>query len=110
MLSESTLTPTQSEHLKIVYFSANLLNHLIENLLDFSKLEKGKLSIKNAPFNFHSMLKYLNSFFGEFSKQKQIQFDMNIAPEIPVAIVSDKTRLTQVCASLSLRCVLILSR
>jgi K+-sensing histidine kinase KdpD len=37
MLAESGLSAKQSEHLRVVYFSANLLNHLIENLLDFSR-------------------------------------------------------------------------
>jgi signal transduction histidine kinase len=38
MLSSTALTPKQSEHLNIIYFSADLLNHLIENVLDFSRL------------------------------------------------------------------------
>jgi signal transduction histidine kinase/AmiR/NasT family two-component response regulator len=100
MLKESGLAPKQADTLRVIYFSANLLNHLIANLLDFSRIERGQLTLNSEVFNLHSMIRYLSSFFNEFSRQKRVQLDITVDSTVPRNIRSDKTRLTQIAINL----------
>jgi signal transduction histidine kinase len=72
MLARTKLEQEQREHVNVIHFSADLLNHLIENLLDFSRLEKQQLTLNEIDFNLSSMLKYLTTFFNEFARQKNV--------------------------------------
>jgi signal transduction histidine kinase len=73
ILSKTKLNDDQRDHLKIINFSASLLNNLIENLLDFSRLEKRELKLNQEEFGLPSMIKYLRTFFTEFARQKKVR-------------------------------------
>jgi CheY-like chemotaxis protein len=78
-----------------------LLGNLIENLLDFSRLEKRALVLTSEVFDVRAALGELRSFFAEFAHQKNVEFDLRIDDAVPAMIQSDKTRLMQVCINLA---------
>jgi signal transduction histidine kinase len=85
----------------MINFSASLLGNLIENLLDYSRLEKHALVLTNEVFDVRAALGELRSFFAEFAHQKNVEFDLRIDDAVPAMIQSDKTRLMQVCINLA---------
>jgi len=84
---------------KISGASAHLLG-IINDILDMSKIEEGKLELSNTEFNYSSMLNQVTSIFEFRMKEKKLVFTVNTDPLIPDFIVTDKQRLSQVITNL----------
>jgi len=84
---------------KISGASAHLLG-IINDILDMSKIEEGKLELSNTEFNYSSMLNQIASIFEFRVKEKKLVFTVNTDPLIPDFIVTDKQRLSQVITNL----------
>jgi signal transduction histidine kinase/CheY-like chemotaxis protein len=84
---------------KISGASAHLLG-IINDILDMSKIEEGKLELSNTEFSYSSMLNQVTSIFEFRIKEKKLVFTVNTDPLIPDIIVTDKQRLTQVITNL----------
>jgi signal transduction histidine kinase/DNA-binding response OmpR family regulator len=97
---DTDLTPQQQEYLGMVRESAETLLTLIGGILDFAKIEAGKLDLQPVPFQ-------LRQYVGEVLKplalrayQKPLQFVCAIRPEVPNALIGDPARLRQIFANL----------
>jgi signal transduction histidine kinase/CheY-like chemotaxis protein len=84
---------------KISGASAHLLG-IINDILDMSKIEEGKLELSNTEFNYESMLNQIAEIFEFRMKEKKLVFTVNTDPLIPDSIVTDKQRLSQVITNL----------
>ena len=85
---------------RIVYTSARALLEVINDLLDVSKIEAGKLSIQPAPFNLPRMLQECVELFEPQADAKGLDFGAYIDDEIPRWISADRGRLRQVLINL----------
>jgi len=84
---------------KISGASTHLLG-IVNDILDMSKIEEGKLELSNTEFNYSSMMNQVTSIFEFRIKEKKLVFTVNTDPLIPDIIVTDKQRLTQVITNL----------
>jgi len=84
---------------KISGASTHLLG-IINDILDMSKIEEGKLELSCTEFNYLSMLHQVTSIFEFRIKEKKLIFTVNTDPLIPDIIVTDKQRLAQVITNL----------
>jgi PAS domain S-box-containing protein len=100
LLLLSKLTPSQREYLNIVRHSADSLLVLINDLLDLSKIESGKLELVNTEFNFHLLLKEVVRTFQVKAKDQQLKIILSIDQRIPPLIIGDEMRLRQVFVNL----------
>ncbi len=75
--------------------SDNLLN-LINDVLDFTKLDSGKSKVINTPINFPDFLRSVSQLQNKLSENKGLQFRFKQTGEIPNFIVTDKTKLHQI--------------
>jgi PAS domain S-box-containing protein len=92
--------PEKTEKLRIIYDSGHFLLDLINDTLDFSKLEAGKIEIENSPFNLHKCSHEIVRLFKSGAKQKRIDLSLNIDSTVPEWIYGDLTRIRQILMNL----------
>ena len=80
--------------------NAQSLLSIINDLLDFSKIEAGKLTIENIDFALAGALENVVSLFEEQAAAHSVDFDIDLAPDLPRFVVGDPTRLRQVLVNL----------
>ena len=98
--SYGNLTAIQVESAEIIYNSGQELLALINEVLDLSKIEAGKMSVHPEPIRLELLA---NDLFREFKRQaekKSLRFQVNIAPGLPGTITSDPQRLKQILKNL----------
>lgn len=76
------------------------MNAIINNILDFSKLEAGKFILENRKFHFRSMMDYIRSNHHHRITEKGLEFSMMIAPDIPEHLIGDELRIGQILNNL----------
>lgn len=76
------------------------MNKIINNILDFSKLEAGKFNLEIRKFNFRNMLDYVKGNHINKITEKGLEFFMTISPQIPEYIIGDELRIVQVLNNL----------
>ena len=72
------------------------MNNIINNILDFSKLEAGKFTLEIREFDFRSMIDYVKANHMPKITEKGLQFFVTVAPEIPERLIGDELRIVQV--------------
>lgn len=76
------------------------MNSIINNILDFSKFESGKLVLERREFEFRNMIDFVKSNHNNKLTEKGLDFIVNISPEIPTRIIGDELRIGQVLNNL----------
>lgn len=80
--------------------SCNDMNSIINNILDFSKLESGKFTIEKREFDFRKMIDYVRSNHNYKITEKGLKFFVTISPEVPDMVIGDELRIVQVLNNL----------
>jgi len=99
-LNFTSLDPEQTELLETLEGSARHLMALLNDVLDFSKMDAGKLTLESVPVNFHLLGKNVIKSFKHIEKQNNISLKLEIDDEITHSYFSDPTRLSQVLNNL----------
>ena len=100
-LSKDTkLRSDQKVYLDIITSSGFHLNSVINDILDISKIETGKLEIKSELFNFAKLIEQLSIKYKLKCIDKKLEFDVKLDQSIPTFIESDKTRIRQIIQNL----------
>ncbi len=99
-LNLDNLNQEQKEYIEIVKRSADLLLNLIDDILDYSKIEAGKMQLEEIPFRISEEVKISLDLFNTIVKEKELKLSINIDPEIPDDIIGDPFRLRQVLSNL----------
>lgn len=76
------------------------MNNIINNILDFSKLEAGKFSLEIRKFHFRSMIDYVKANHMNKITEKGLTFFVTISPEVPEYIMGDELRIVQILNNL----------
>ena len=76
------------------------MNALINNILDFSKLESGKFALESRKFCFRTMVDYVKGNHNKRMGEKGLEFSITVSPEIPKFIVGDELRIVQILNNL----------
>ncbi len=94
------LTPEQKEFLSLVKASGDALLVVINDLLDYSKIEAGKFRLSPASFDLPELLTATIKAFGARAAQKELRLNFQIAEDVPKSLVGDAGRLQQVLTNL----------
>lgn len=102
ILSKATgeINEDQEKFLSISKFNLERLNRLINDLLDMSKIEAGKLVLKPVEFDFNEVLKEVRSSLLSWANDKEIDFKLFLSDN-PVLVTADRDRITQVLVNLA---------
>lgn len=99
-LRESGLSAEQCEMAGVILSSGHVLLDLLNDMLDLSKIEAGKMDVELRAFDLPAMLADVRALFVDVAVQRGLAFDLWIDPQGPAMIVSDPTRLRQVICNL----------
>ena len=97
---ESGLDDEQREHLGLVKSSADALLDIINDVLDFSKVEAGMLELDVAPFRLRSGVGETLKALAIRAQEKGLEIVFDVAPDVPDALVGDAGRLRQILVNL----------
>jgi two-component system sensor histidine kinase RpfC len=100
LLRETKLNYEQQELVGTMYSSANTLLELIENILDISKIEAGKISIESEDFDLHSLVNTVIYMMAPMGDTKGLTVFCNIDPETPFALKGDQQHIRQILINL----------
>lgn len=100
LLSDTEVTEEQKEYLKMMNLSTDTLLNIINNILDFSKLEVGKLILEQQDFNLDENICNLLKCFSFIAQEKNINLVYSISSNIPEVIRGDSSKLNQIIINL----------
>ncbi len=99
-LRSSALTAEQSQEAEIASHSADNLLRIIDDLLDFSKIERGQLHFESLPFGLAETIHSVMALLRPRATEKLLELRLTLAPDVPAGVVGDQVRLRQVLLNL----------
>ena len=100
MLQESPLSTQQRQHIEQVVQSSDALLGIINDILDYSKIEAGRLNLEAAPFRLDKVFQSVNGLFAVKAREKGLTLRFVRHPEVPNVLVGDALRLGQILINL----------
>jgi len=97
---DKTLTPDQQQGINIIHRSGEHLLNLINDILDLSKVEAGRIELQETDFNFKSFIDGIIYLFKMRAQQRNIIFDYEPLSHLPHTVHADETRLRQILVNL----------
>ena len=100
LLLDTPLNVRQRDYLEKLSDSSHALLRILNDILDYSKIEAGKLDIESLEFDIEIVLDKVAGLFAGAAEVKGVDFVFNVAPDIPPVVVGDPLRLAQVLNNL----------
>jgi signal transduction histidine kinase/HAMP domain-containing protein/CheY-like chemotaxis protein len=94
------LTPKQVEYANVIHSAGSDLLQLINDILDLSKVEAGRMDIHTERFPLSALLEDIQGTFGPLTAEKGLEFSVETDPSAPTVLCTDRQRLRQVLANL----------
>ncbi|OSZ82117.1 hypothetical protein CAP35_02275 [Chitinophagaceae bacterium IBVUCB1] len=100
LLIEKEPKPEQVQYLTAISKSSGLLLHIINDVLDISKMDAGKLQLENIPFSLRQTITDVAETLSVLAKEKNLQLKVTVNDNVPDVIKGDPYRLSQVLLNL----------
>jgi PAS domain S-box-containing protein len=101
LLLDTPLTPEQTTYVKAVKTSGDALSSLIEELLDYSKIEAGKIDLAQRPFALAALIEDITELLAPRAQAKDLEIAAYVDDRLPVEVLGDAARLRQVLLNLA---------
>ena len=100
LVLETDLSAMQRDYLDTVKTSADLMLAVINNILDFSRIEAGRLDLDPIRFNLRDLVEVTIKVFAAAAHEKGLELVVGVRPEVPEFVLGDATRLQQILVNL----------
>jgi len=100
LLLSTQMSVDQREYLQIAYTSSKQLLSIVDDILDFSKLEANKLELETVGINLKELLDGVTRLMEKSAEAKSLQFYTKIAPDVRLTVRGDPVRLRQILTNL----------
>ena len=100
LLAEKDLGPEESEYIETIQKSSESLLSIINEILDFSKIDSGKMEINEDEYHFNSLIHDVLSIIEFRLKDKSVKLITEINPNIPRILIGDELRIRQILINL----------
>lgn len=100
LLNQEKPSTTQQRYLNTLQNSSDVLLRIINDILDVSKIEAGKLTLEHRPFNVREVLQQCLSVYTQVSEHKDIMLAGRVDSRVPLLMQGDSTRLQQILMNL----------
>jgi len=100
LLKDTELDDQQTEYVKIIQNSGKGLLTIINDILDYSKISAGKMTIEEFEFNLDELIHESVDIFIQSAKDKNIELVTKISPSTPLNLIADANRIRQVLTNL----------
>ncbi|HEX2363922.1 MAG TPA: ATP-binding protein [Bradyrhizobium sp.] len=101
LLLDTPLTPEQATYAKAVKTSGDALLSLIEELLDYSKIEAGKIDLEQRPFALTSLIEDITELLAPRAQARNLEIAAYVDERLPTEVIGDAARLRQVLLNLA---------
>jgi PAS domain S-box-containing protein len=101
LLLDTSLTPEQMTYARAVKTSGNALLALIEELLDYSKIEAGKIDLEQRPFALAALIEDITELLAPRAQARKLEIAAYVDERLPMEVVGDAARLRQVLLNLA---------
>ena len=95
-LEDEQVAPHQNKSLEILKFSADNLLNLVNDILDFNRIEAKKIELENKPFSLAFLLQNIRNSLQMQADEKGIALNLRLDKEIPLAFSGDRLRIGQI--------------
>ncbi len=96
LLMDSSPREDQIERLQTLCFSSETLLSLVNDILDYNKIDSGKLQLERAAFDLKKLICNVQQVFNFNADKQKLQFEVDVDASIPQALQGDSTRLSQI--------------
>ncbi len=100
LLRDTPLSSAQADYVRTIESSGESLLTIINDILDYSKIEAGRIELELAPFDVRECVADALDLFAGPAAEKKIQLTASIAPDVPACVAGDATRLRQILVNL----------
>lgn len=97
---DEPLDPTLKDYLGKINGAARALLGILNDILDYSKIEAGRLHVESTEFSLDQVLRNISTLFSFSAEEKGLQLTLRIAPDVPRHLIGDPLRLTQILSNL----------
>ena len=101
LLLDTDLTTEQRRYVEIAQASGRSLLAIIDDILDISKIEAGKITLENRPFQPRILIDEVVQILSILADKKGLSFESHVSNEIPDSVNGDSHRLRQILTNLS---------
>jgi len=101
LLLDTPLTPEQMTYARAVKTSGDALLALIEELLDYSKIEAGKIDLEHRPFALTGLIEEITELLAPRAQARKLEIAAYVDERLPVEVIGDAARLRQVLLNLA---------
>lgn len=100
LLSESSLSSEQEEFVSVIKYSGQTLLNLMNNVLDYSKIEAGRMTVESVETDLHTLIDSVSALITVQARELGIDFDVKLSTKVPRYIKTDPIRITQILNNL----------
>lgn len=101
LLSGTGLTEKQREYVEVITTSSKVLLSLINNILDYSKIESGIIELENISFNIVDVVNTVTTIMQPMAKKKNISLETRLSEILPKHVYGDPTKITQILTNMA---------
>ncbi len=101
LLHSTDTSEEQTEYIDTLRKSSDALLAILNDILDLSKIQAGKLQLNQTGMDLHYALEKIHSLFANHANRKDLDFSYTITPHTPRFIITDETRLLQILSNLT---------
>lgn len=100
LLDDTKLNAEQKEWVRIIRISGGNLLNIINDIIDLSKIEGGKITFEETSFNLYELVSEVVEIFGYQFREKKVEALVSLDPNVPEFCIGDPTRIRQILANL----------
>lgn len=100
LLRVTPLSQTQKHYTDVIHSSGSALLSIINDILDYSKIEAGKMVLESIPFNLQELIENTLALFGAKANEKRVELLYRIDEKVPLTLEGDPSRLKQILINL----------
>ena len=101
LLNDTPLDAEQRDYVRTIKRSSETLLNILNDILDLSKIEAGKMALNESPVAFQEIFEKLIALFGQQANSKNNTLTYHLGPDLPTFVIADQTRLLQVLSNLT---------
>ena len=100
LMADGPLNERQQQQVRVMRSSSEILLGILNDILDYSRVESGEIEVDNAVFDLHELVEDIVVLMQGRAREKNLALDLSIAGDVPAAVTGDRQKLSQVLLNL----------
>ena len=100
LMSDGPLNERQQQQVRVMRSSSEILLGILNDILDYSRVESGEIEVDNAVFDLHELVEDIVVLMQGRAREKDLALDLTIDEGVPAAVTGDRQKLSQVLLNL----------